>query len=100
MLELSDNIDLFCHSNEDNYMMSLLSDITRMGIDNHLFTYRDLFILNEEEIFSILNKSDNLEIRVLLDKFYNIKKEDVPIVEIGNLKRRIIKPLVLGNRIG
>lgn len=100
VLELSDKIDEYCHSNEDNYMMTLLGEITRKGINNNLFTYQELFKYNEEELFDILNNSYDLEIHILLSMFYNIKKDEVPEIEINNIKRRIIKPLVLGTRIG
>lgn len=98
-LEVNDYLDELCHSNHDNYMMSLLSDIARLGIDNKLFTYKDLYKKTEDELFLILNSCDNVQIRNLLDKFYNIKIKDIPETKIPDVKKRVIKPLVLGVRI-
>lgn len=98
-LEVNDYLDKLCHSNHDNYMMSLLSDIARLGIDNKLFTYKDLYKKTEDELFLILNGCDSIQIRNLLDKFYNIKIKDIPETKIPDVKKRLIKPLVLGVRI-
>ena len=94
VIELNKNIDILCHSNEDNYMMELLSKITKLGIDNNLFNYEDLFTYTEDKIFKLLNSSNNKEIKALLDEFYNKKKEDIPETEIINIKRRLIKPII------
>ena len=99
LVELNKHIDILCHSNEDNYMMDLLSRITKLGIDNNLYTYHDLFTYTEEKVFKILKESNNKEIKELLDKFYNVKKEEIPIVELGNIKIRNIKPLVNNIRL-
>ena len=42
VLEISKSIDVYCHSNEDNYMMELLAYITKYGIDNRYITYEEL----------------------------------------------------------
>lgn len=98
-LSVNKAIDELCHSNHDNYMMCLLGDITKLGLDNKLFTYQELYYKNEDELFEILNSSGNLEIKELLDKFYNIKMKDIPQTIIPDVKRRLIKPLVMGVRI-
>ena len=59
-------------------MMELLSKITKLAIDNNLFSYDDLFTLTEDKIFNILDNSDNKEIQELLLKFYHIEKDDIP----------------------
>ena len=99
VVKLNKNIDILCHSNEDNYMMELLSKITKLAIDNNLFSYDDLFTLTEDKIFNILDNSDNKEIQELLLKFYHIEKDDIPETKIDNIKPRIIRPLVDNNRI-
>ena len=80
-------------------MMSLLGDITRLAIEEGIITYRELFSYTEEELFSLLRKSQNVEMQVLLDKFYHITKDEIPEKAISNIKRRIIHPIVCGKRI-
>lgn len=98
IIEINKIIDIYCHSNEDNYMMSLLGDITKLGIENNLYTYEDLYHMTEDEIFKILNNCNKKEIINLLNEFYNIKKEDIPEKEIPNIKERKISPLLNGLR--
>ena len=99
ILEVSENIDVYCHSNYDNYMTSLLASITKRSIDIGLITYKDLYILTEEELFTILKNSNDMEIQSNLDLFFNIRKEDIPFIEMPPIKKRILKPLVNGKRI-
>lgn len=99
VLDLSNEIDVLCHSNEDNYMMSLLGDITRLAISEGLFSYHDLYTLTEDELFALLQQSSNVEIQLLLHKFYHIKKSEIPDKEISNVKKRIIHPIVCGRRM-
>ena len=51
VLEVSKSIDIYCHSEEDNYMMQLLAKITKLAIDKKYITYDELYSYNEEEIF-------------------------------------------------
>ncbi len=99
ILEVSENIDMFCHSNYDNYMMSLLANITKRSIDIGLITYKDLYILTEEELFNILKNSNDAYIQSNLDLFLNIRKEDIPYIEMPPIKKRILNPLVNGKRL-
>lgn len=39
VLDVSESIDKYCHSNEDNYMMQLLADITKLAIHNSIISY-------------------------------------------------------------
>ncbi len=99
VLDFSETIDVYCHSNEDNYMMDLLANIAKTAIDDKLFAYEDLYYLNEEEIFNILENSGNNTIKKLLEKFKTIKKKEVPNIELPHIKKRALNPLVLGKRI-
>ncbi|MBQ3308142.1 MAG: hypothetical protein IJG68_08150 [Bacilli bacterium] len=99
VIELNDEIDEYCHSKEDNYMMSLLGSIAKKGIEKKLFHYEDLYSMNEEEIIKLLNESSDEEIKELLEKFYHITKKEVPEIDIPNLKKRRIEPILLGKRI-
>lgn len=99
ILEVSENIDIYCHSNYDNYMMSLLASITKRSIDIGLINYKDLYILTEEELFTILKNSIDGYIQSNLDLFLNIRKENIPRIKMPPIKKRILKPLVNGGRI-
>jgi len=99
VLEVSDSIDVMCHSKEDNYMMELLANIVRLGMGLDLFSYDDLYKITEEELFRILDLSEVKEIEMLLNKFRNIKKEDIEIIELPEIKKRDLNPLVLGKRL-
>ena len=99
MVEVSANINAYCHSNEDNYMMELLAKITRLSIDKGLFSYEDLYINNEKFIFKMIERSKDTELAELLYIFQNIKKEEIPITKMGDIKERDINPLVKGRRM-
>lgn len=96
---LSDIIDKYCHSNEDNYMMELLARITKYALDNGYITYDDLYHYDEEYAFGLLY---SIKDRVLEDdllEFTTKKKEDIPTTKLPNLKARVLKPLVNSKRM-
>ena len=99
IVKKSEMINDYCHSKEDNYMMNLLSIITKQGLKDFLFRYKDLYYLTEEELFDILKKSNNSQIKELLEIFSTIKKEDIPEIELGNIKKRDINPLIKCKRM-
>ena len=99
VLNVSDSIDKYCHSSEDNYMMELLADITKKGIKNKYISYDELYKLNEDEIISKLKNSEDDEIIKKLNKFENISVEEIPTTDIPEVKARELNPLVKGIRI-
>ncbi len=99
VLEISKSIDYLCHSMEDNYMMSLLAEITKFAIDHNYLSYQDLYLYNEEEVFNIFNQVSDKKFLKMLDKFKNITMKDIPIIKLDNVKRRRLHPLVNGERI-
>ena len=99
VLDISTRIDELCHSKEDNYMMELLAKIVRLGIENDLYKYEDLFCLNERDIMRILERSDVQEILDLLKVFKEIKRTEIPTIEMPFIKKRDINPLVKGKRL-
>lgn len=99
VLEVSESIDLYCHSNEDNYMMQLLADITLFATKNNYLKYEDLFTYDEDKLFKLLKSIKNKELQNLISKFENIKKEDIPFIELPNIKIRDLNPLVNNSRI-
>lgn len=96
VIEISESFDFLSHTKEDNYMMNLLGDITKRGLESGLYSYYDLYHMNEYEILDILKREQYDD---LLDKFYNITIYDIPDIEMPDIKRRIVCPLVLGERI-
>lgn len=99
VLKVNESIDTYCHSYEDNYMMDLLAKITKKLILKEYITYEDLYILNEEELIDLFKRQKDLEIKELINKFFNIKKEEIPKISIGNVKVRKLTPLVNKERI-
>lgn len=98
-LNKSNEIDEYCHSNEDNFMMELLADITRNAIIEKIIDYDDLYYLNENIVFDLIKKygSDNLLNKMYI--FENIKKENIPLIKLENVKVRDLNPLVNGKRL-
>ena len=98
LIDVSKSIDLYCHTNEDYYMMQLLANIVKLSIYRGYVTYDDLYRLNEIELFNRLKNNNDKE---LLDKIYlfeNINIDSIPNIEIPNVKVRVLKPLVNGKR--
>lgn len=99
VLEVSKSIDIYCHCKEDNYMMDLLSQITKLAIDKNYIRYDELYTYNEEELFNIFKESNDKELNLLIWQFENIKKEDIPNIELPKVKIRDLKPIINGTRI-
>ena len=99
VLETNNQIDIYCHSKEDNYMMELLADITKDGINKNYYTYDDLYIFTEDEIFNLLLNLNDFDLLEKINKFKMIKKEDIPEINIPVVKKRIILPLLNRERI-
>lgn len=51
VIEISKSFDYLTHTKEDNFMMNLLGNITKNGIDCGLFTYDDLYYMDEDNLF-------------------------------------------------
>lgn len=99
VVEVSESIDIVCHSDEDNYMMQLLADMTKFAIDNGYIKYDDLYIFDEEYLFSIFNNIDNKKFQNDYSKFKSIKVSDIPIIKLPPIKKRDLNPLVMGKRL-
>lgn len=91
-------INEYCHSSNDIYLMNLLGEITKESIDNGYFTYEELFTLDETYVMKTLKTVNNNKIKDLIKQFKTIKKEDIPVLNIPNIKERNINPLVDGKR--
>lgn len=99
VLEVSESIDTYCHSKEDNYMMELLADITRQGINEKVITYEELYTSTEENLISKLKSANDENLIKCIDKFENITEAEIPIVDLPNVKIRDLNPLVQGERL-
>ena len=99
VVELSDIIDRYCHSNEDNYMMELLARITKYALDNGYITYDDLYHYDEEYVFGLLYSIKDRVLEEYLLEFTTKKKEDIPTTKLPNLKARVLRPLVNSKRM-
>lgn len=99
VLDVSESIDIYCHSTEDNYMMLLLAKITKISIEKKYITYEELYSYNERDLFSILSKQKDNELKKLLNEFETKKISDIPELEIPKIKIRDLNPLVNGKRI-
>lgn len=99
IMDVSESIDKYCHSNEDNYMMELLAKLTKYAIDNNYIGYEDLYILNEKDIHQVFERIKDIVFINDYYKFKNIKMEEVPIQEMPYVKKRNLNILVNGKRI-
>ena len=99
VLEVNDSINEYFHSNEDNYMMELLANITKKAINRGIITEEQLYILSERDILSLIEFSSDSELREQLHLFKNIKREDIPEIRVDNIKERSINPLVGNTRL-
>ena len=99
IMDVSESIDVICHSNEDNYMMELLATLTKYAIDNKYLKYEDLYTLNEEDIHKIFESIDNSTFRENYRIFKSIKSDEVPHQEMPYIKKRNLNILVNGKRI-
>lgn len=98
-IKINEEIEKLYHSSEDNYMMELLADITRTSIENKIITYKDLYYLDETNLFKKIKASKVEKLKSLMDKFENIKKEEIPPTIINNIKIRNIIPIANNTRI-
>ena len=99
VLEVSESIDVYCHSKEDNYMMQLLAKITKLAISKKFITYEELYFYDERELFELLKNTCDKELLSLIYEFQDNKKVDIPNVDLPKVKVRKLNPLVNGKRL-
>ena len=99
VLKTSELIDIYCHSKEDNYMMELLAKITKRAIDLGIIIYDDLFSLDEDEIFLLLDRSTDIELVRDIDLFRNINDDMISDIDMPYIKIRNLNPMVNGIRL-
>lgn len=98
LCDLNREIDLLCHSNEDNYMMELLAEITKYAIDKKYISYDNLYAYNEEKLMKILSSIEDTALKILLNLFKTVTIDEISVKELPPVKRRYINPLVNGKR--
>lgn len=98
---VNQRIDYLCHQRFDYYMMNLLADIVKLGMDKGYYSYESLYKMTEIVLLDILNNTNDGEILSLLDRFYNIKESEIPLFKVNNkeVKSRVLKPFVSGERM-
>lgn len=96
---VSESIDTYCHSKEDNYMMELLAKITKLAIDKKYISYEDLYVYDEDKLFQLFKSKKDKDLEKLLNEFKTIKKEDILAIKLPKVKVRNLNPLVLGKRL-
>lgn len=99
VMDLAKEIDIYCHSKEDNYMMELLASITRYALSKDYIKYNDLYQLREIKLFNILKRIEDDYLKENLFLFENIKKEEVKTIELPNVKKRDLNVLCKGKRL-
>lgn len=99
VVEVSNCIDMYCHSNEDNYMMELLSSIIKELIDKKFIAYKDLYVIDEDTLFNIINTINDSSIQRKYYIFKNIKREEIEDIDMPYIKKKNINPLVNGKRL-
>lgn len=96
---INDIINKLTHTKEDNYMMNLLANILKLSIVLGLFSYKDLFVLTEDEIVDILENYSNVDdsLDEMWLEFKTVKEvKNVSYIEIKN---KVLNPLVRGRRL-
>ena len=96
---INDEIDDYCHSDSDNYMMFLLSKIVKYSIRSGYISYNDLYNYSENKILEILKSINDSYLKEAFLKFERIRKENIPSFDVKSIKRRDINPLVNGTRL-
>jgi len=99
VMSVSDNIDVFCHSKEDNYMMELLANLTKFAIDHRYLGYEELYYYDEDFIHKVFESIKDENFIRRYNKFKNIKKENIIDLKMPYIKKRELKLLVNGKRI-
>lgn len=99
VLDTNNLIDVYCHSKEDNYLMELLANITRLAINNKIVTYDELFIIDEEELTERLEKCSDTNLQNYLNIFKTITLSEIPDVDMPLVKVRKLNPVVNGKRL-
>jgi HD superfamily phosphohydrolase len=95
---LNSQINEEMHSDYDIYMMELLANIVKKAIESGLITYDELYIKTEDELIAALLATKDENLKILMDEFLNVKKDDIPPFNI-NVKNRDLSPLVRQRRI-
>lgn len=96
---INENIDIFCHSKEDNYMMELLATITKEAIDEGIIEYDDLYSIGEKEILRLISEKGSTSLANKMNKFYHITLDEIEELDLPYIKKRTVNPLVNGKRI-
>jgi glycine cleavage system H lipoate-binding protein len=80
-------------------MMQQLANITKYSILKGYINYDQLYYLDEEQLFEILEKQKDEYLLNSISKFQNIKLNDIPKIHLPEVKVRDLKPIVNNIRL-
>ena len=99
LMNVSESIDVICHSDEDNYMMELLASLTRFAINNNYLNYNDLYLFDEEKIHKIFRSIKDIDFQKRYEIFKKIQMEEIPQQNLQKVKKRDLNLLMNGKRV-
>ena len=99
VLEVSEKIDRYCHTKEDDYMMNLLAFLTKYAIEKEYIHYKDLYEYTEEDLLKLLKGIKDNYLQEMIYEFEHKKIEDIEDQTLPKAKVRKLNPLVNGKRI-
>ena len=92
-------IDRISHEPLDNYMMNYAKEMIKLIINLKLITEEDLYYLTEEELIKLILSSNNSKLLSMYHHFSTLKKESIVIDKYPHTKKKLLHPLVNGQRI-
>lgn len=99
LIRINEEIDRLTHTKEDNYMMTIASELLRRCIDVGVFSYDDLFIMTERDLIEKIEESVKRD--KIISEYYQMYKyaEKAPDIKMPEIKKVVLSPLVNGKRI-
>lgn len=93
VVEINTKFDCYCHTKEDTFMMEFLGKITKKGIMHRIISYEDLFVQNEEQLMQQLKQEGNIDLQQDIQLFEQITTDQVPEIEMPEIKCRNLSPI-------
>lgn len=99
LIRINEEIDRLTHTKEDNYMMTIASELLRRCIDFGVVSYDDLFRMTESDLIKKIE--ENVKRDTIISEYYHMYKytEAAPDIKMPEIKKVVLAPLVNGKRI-